>query len=250
MAKTMSELKVTHEPSVDDVSASSTATDHPRTIRSYVIRGGRLTTSQQNALEKFWPLYGISDVKAVFDPRLQFGRQAPLVLEIGFGMGDSLLTMARNNPDKDFIGIEVHKPGVGRLLHEIDALGLRNLRVYCHDAKEILQDCIADGALSCVQIFFPDPWHKKKHNKRRLVQEGFMQQIRPKLAIGGSVHMATDWEPYAVHMMEVMSALPEYRNAAGPGQYAGMTDRPLTKFEKRGQRLGHVVNDLVFLRER
>jgi len=246
----MSELKVTPAPSAADDEMSSSSVAHPRTIRSYVIRGGRLTTSQQNALEKFWPLYGIKDVAAPFDAQAHFGRQAPLVLEIGFGMGDSLLAMARSNPEKDFIGIEVHKPGVGRVLHEIDALGLRNLRVYCHDAKEILRDCIADGALSCVQIFFPDPWHKKKHNKRRLVQSEFMEQLRSKLAVGGNVHMATDWEPYAAHMMEVMSALPDYRNSAGPGQYAVATDRPLTKFEKRGQRLGHVVNDLVFIRER
>lgn len=246
----MTELKVTPEPSTLDEQSSSAPVVHQRTVRSYVIRGGRLTPSQQNALEKWWPVFGVSDVTAAFDAPSQFGRQAPLVLEIGFGMGDSLLAMARSNPEKDFIGIEVHKPGVGRLLHEIDALGLRNLRVYCHDAKEILRDCIADGTLSCVQIFFPDPWHKKKHNKRRLVQAEFMEQLRPKLAIGGSVHMATDWEPYAAHMMEVMSALPDYRNSAGAGQYAGVTDRPLTKFEKRGQRLGHVVNDLVFIRER
>jgi tRNA (guanine-N7-)-methyltransferase len=246
----MSELKATPEPSEPDQQSAGEAVAHLRTIRSYVIRGGRLTPSQQNALEKFWPLFGVSDVAAPFDATAHFGRQAPLVLEIGFGMGDSLLAMARNNPQKDFIGIEVHKPGVGRLLHEIDALGLHNLRVYCHDAKEILRDCIADEALSCVQIFFPDPWHKKKHNKRRLVQAEFMEQLRPKLAIGGGVHMATDWEPYAAHMMEVMSALPDYRNSAGVGQYAGATERPLTKFEKRGQRLGHVVNDLVFIRER
>jgi tRNA (guanine-N7-)-methyltransferase len=246
----MSELKVTPEPSATDEKASTAPVVHQRTVRSYVIRGGRLTPSQQNALENLWPVFGVSDVTAPFDAPSHFGREAPLVLEIGFGMGDSLLAMARNNPEKDFIGIEVHKPGVGRLLHEIDALGLRNLRVYCHDAKEILRDCIADGALSCVQIFFPDPWHKKKHNKRRLVQAEFMEQLRHKMAIGGLVHMATDWEPYAAHMMEVMSALPDYRNSAGEGQYAGATDRPLTKFEKRGQRLGHVVNDLVFIRER
>jgi tRNA (guanine-N7-)-methyltransferase len=246
----MSDLKVTPETSALDEQSSGEAVAHLRTIRSYVIRGGRLTPSQQNALEKFWPLFGVNDVAAPFDATARFGRQAPLVLEIGFGMGDSLLAMARNNPQKDFIGIEVHKPGVGRLLHEINALGLRNLRVYCHDAKEILRDCIADEALTCVQIFFPDPWHKKKHSKRRLVQAEFMEQLRPKLAIGGSVHMATDWEPYAAHMMAVMSALPDYRNSAGAGQYAGVTDRPLTKFEKRGQRLGHVVNDLVFIRER
>jgi tRNA (guanine-N7-)-methyltransferase len=246
----MSDIKTSLESvSVQDTGDTPTEL-HRRTVRSYVIRGGRLTTSQQQALETLWPVYGISDVKAPFEAQQHFGRKAPLVLEIGFGMGDSLLAMASTNPDKDFIGIEVHRPGVGRLLHEVQAQGLGNLRVYCHDATEILRDCIADGTLSCVQIFFPDPWHKKKHNKRRLVQTDFMELTRRKLSIGGKVHMATDWEPYAQQMMEVMSALPDYRNAAGTGQFSTATERPLTKFEKRGQRLGHVVNDLVFIRER
>lgn len=246
----MSDVTSHQEASAAQDTVDASAELHRRTVRSYVIRGGRLTSSQQQALETLWPVYGVSDVRAPFDAQQHFGRAAPLVLEIGFGMGDSLLEMARCNPDKDFIGIEVHRPGVGRLLHEIQAQGLGNLRVYCHDAKEILRDCIADGALSCVQIFFPDPWHKKKHNKRRLVQAEFMELIRRKLAIGGKVHMATDWEPYAQHMMEVMGALPDYRNAAGVSQFSTATERPLTKFEKRGQRLGHVVNDLVFVRER
>lgn len=222
--------------------------EHPRTIRSYVIRGGRLTNSQQHALDNYWPKYGIDDIKAPLDCATLFGRQAPVVMEIGFGMGDSLLAMARSNPDKNFIGVEVHKPGVGRLLHEIDALSLSNLRIYCHDAKEILEHCIADNALDTVQIFFPDPWHKKKHNKRRLVKSEFMQLVRQKLTIGGRVHMATDWVPYAEHMMEVMSTAPGYTNAAGAGQYSTDADRPLTKFEKRGQRLGHAVHDLMFIK--
>lgn len=219
-----------------------------RTIRSYVIRGGRLTASQQHALETLWPVYGLEPDKPL-NPTQVFGRQAPLVMEIGFGMGDSLLTMAKAHPETDFIGVEVHRPGVGRLLHEIEANQLRNLRLYCHDAKEVLRDCIADGSLSGIQIFFPDPWHKKKHHKRRLVQGGFVEEMRPKLAIGGRLHMATDWVPYAEHMMEVMNAATHYRNAAGPGQYSLDTGRPLTKFEKRGHRLGHAVHDLVFIRE-
>lgn len=222
--------------------------EHPRTIRSYVIRGGRLTNSQQHALDNYWPKYGIDDIKAPLDCTTLFGRQAPVVMEIGFGMGDSLLAMARSNPEKNFIGVEVHKPGVGRLLHEIDALALSNLRIYCHDAKEILEHCVADNTLDTVQIFFPDPWHKKKHNKRRLVQPEFMQLVRRKLGIGGRVHMATDWVPYAEHMMDVMSAAAGYANAAGAGQYSTDADRPLTKFEKRGQRLGHAVHDLIFIR--
>ncbi|MGJ8688617.1 MAG: tRNA (guanosine(46)-N7)-methyltransferase TrmB [Gammaproteobacteria bacterium] len=222
---------------------------HLRTIRSYVIRGGRLTPSQQNALEKLWPLYGLEVSAGSIDQEQIFGRKAPLVMEIGFGMGDSLLQMARANPEKDFIGIEVHKPGVGRLLHEIAENQISNLRIYCHDAKEVLRDCIDEQSLDCVQIFFPDPWHKKKHNKRRLVQLPFIQALRPKLKIGGTVHMATDWVPYAEHMMEVMGTAEHFHNTAGPDQYSIGTDRPLTKFEKRGQRLGHVVNDLVFARD-
>ena len=225
------------------------ASPHLRTIRSYVIRGGRLTPSQKNALEKFWPVYGLDISAGLIDPAQIFGREAPLVMEIGFGMGDSLLQMAQQNPHKDFIGIEVHKPGVGRLLHEIAEKGINNLRLYCHDAKEILRDCIADQSLDCVQIFFPDPWHKKKHNKRRLVQAPFVEALRAKLKLGGTIHMATDWVPYAEHMMEVMNTQTHFRNAAGPNNFSAATDRPLTKFEKRGQRLGHAVNDLVFIRE-
>lgn len=240
----MSEKKTTPEPSPDVGSA-----EHPRAIRSFVIRGGRLTSSQENALATQWPHFGLDAEAGVIDPAKIFGRLAPLVMEIGFGMGDSLLTMAGANPERDFIGVEVHKPGVGRLLHEIAEKQLGNLRIYRHDAKEILRDCIADDTLQCIQIFFPDPWHKKRHNKRRLVQSEFIEQLRPKLKIGGTVHMATDWEPYAEHMMEVMSAASGFRNAAGAGQYSLANERPLTKFEKRGQRLGHVVNDLIFVRE-
>lgn len=231
------------------MSDTNSTPEHLRTIRSYVIRGGRLTTSQQHALETLWPLYGLEHASGLLDQNSVFGRTAPLVMEIGFGMGDSLLTMAKDNPTLDFIGVEVHRPGVGRLLHEIESHQLKNLRVYCHDAKEILRDCIADGMLSGIQIFFPDPWHKKKHNKRRLIQGEFVEQLRPKIALGGRLHMATDWEPYAAHMMEVMSAARHFSNAAGDGHYSSNTERPLTKFEKRGQRLGHVVNDLVFIRE-
>jgi len=240
----MSEKEMTPEPSALEGTA-----EHPRTIRSYVIRGGRLTSSQENALATQWPHFGIEAESGVIDPSKEFGRLAPLVMEIGFGMGDSLLTMASTNPETDFIGVEVHKPGVGRLLHEIADKQLTNLRIYRHDAKEILRDCIQNDSLDCIQIFFPDPWHKKRHNKRRLVQSEFVEQLRPKLRIGGSLHMATDWEPYAEHMMEVMSAAPGFRNAAGPNQFASASERPLTKFEKRGQRLGHVVNDLIFIRE-
>ena len=225
------------------------APEFRRSIRSYVIRGGRLTTSQHNALETLWPVYGLRHADGMLNPEAVFHRKAPLIMEIGFGMGDSLLAMAMANPETDFLGVEVHRPGVGRLLHEIEVHQIKNLRVYCHDAKEILADCIANESLDGIQVFFPDPWHKKKHHKRRLIQPEFVEQLRPKLCIGGRLHMATDWEPYAAHMMDVMSTAVHFRNAAGAGQFSVGTDRPLTKFEKRGHRLGHVVNDLVFIRE-
>lgn len=223
--------------------------ENPRAIRSYVIRGGRLTAAQEYALEHYWPKYGIDDTKSLQDIDSLFDSNGPIVMEIGFGMGDSLLAMAKGNPDKNFIGVEVHRPGVGKLLHEIETNELSNLKIWCHDAKEILADCIADNALSAVQIFFPDPWHKKRHNKRRLVQLPFMELIRQKLKPSGYVHMATDWVPYAEHMMEVMSAAPGFENAAGDAQYSVNTERPITKFEKRGHRLGHEVHDIIFTKK-
>ena len=246
----MSSVNTTPDTSSEQAESVASESSQPqlRPVRSYVIRSGRLTPSQAHALHHFWRHYGLELDEGMLDPVKTFGREAPLVMEIGFGMGDSLLQMALANPDRDFIGVEVHRPGVGRLLHEIAAHDLSNLRVYCHDAKDILQHCIPDGTLDTLQIFFPDPWHKKRHNKRRLIQLEFMEQVRPKLKLGGRVHMATDWVPYAEHMMSVMSAAPGYRNAVEPGQYSPSGERPITKFEKRGERLGHVVNDLVFLR--
>ena len=239
----MSENKTTPAPADKDTA------EHPRTIRSFVIRGGRLTSSQENALATQWPHFGLDAEDGRVDPVKVFGRQAPLTMEIGFGMGDSLLTMASENPERDFIGVEVHKPGVGRLLHEIAEKVLHNLRIYRHDAKEILRDCIAADTLDCIQIFFPDPWHKKRHNKRRLVQSEFVEQLRPKLKIGGTLHMATDWVPYAEHMMEVMSESEGFANTQDNGAFSPRPDdRPITKFEKRGERLGHGVWDLLFHR--
>lgn len=223
-----------------------TGTEHHRPLRSFVIRAGRQTASQKEALEKYWSRYVIEDTSSLLNPEQLFGRKAPLVLEIGFGMGDSLAEMAAANPDKDYIGVEVHRPGVGKLLGHIERLGLSNLRIYCHDAVEILANCIADHSLTTVQIFFPDPWHKKKHNKRRLVQPAFIAHLTTKIVPGGTIHLATDWQHYAEHMMEVMSAADSLENIAGPGAYAEQTGRPETKFERRGQRLGHGVWDLVF----
>lgn len=229
-------------------SSSSPDGEHPkhRPIRSFVVRGGRLTPSQQQALDDWWPIYGIDDTQAPLDPLATFGRQAPLVLEIGFGMGDSLAEQATAQPQRDFIGIEVHPPGVGKLLREIHSRQLQNLRIYCHDATEILARCIADNSLDTIQIFFPDPWHKKRHHKRRLIQPGFVSALTQKLRSGGRLHLATDWENYAEHMMQVLSENPDLQNTAGKGGWAQNTGRPQTKFERRGLRLGHGVWDLVF----
>lgn len=220
-----------------------------RTIRSFVLRAGRMTPSQQRAYDEQWSHYGLElqDGMQAFDQLFQ--RKAPRVLEIGFGMGDSLVDMAQAAPELDFIGIEVHRPGVGRLLRLSAEKELGNIRVYCDDAVEVLKQSISDASLHRVQLFFPDPWHKKKHHKRRIVQPAFMELLRSKVEIGGFFHAATDWEPYAEHMMAVLSDAPGWENMAGPGGYSPKPDyRPNTKFEKRGERLGHGVWDLVFKR--
>ncbi len=220
---------------------------HLRSVRTFVIRAGRMTPAQEKALEEQWPQLGLQIEGGMLDFAGLFGREAPVVLEIGFGMGDSLLAMASAAPETNFIGIEVHRPGVGRLLNNVSKAGLSNVRVFQEDALEVLEHCIPDGSLDCLQLFFPDPWPKKKHHKRRMVQPAFAQQLRPKLKVGGCFHMATDWEPYAEHMMEVMSAAEGYRNRAGEGQYSPQPEaRPDTKFQRRGEKLGHGVWDLVF----
>ncbi|MCL6414162.1 tRNA (guanosine(46)-N7)-methyltransferase TrmB [Aestuariirhabdus sp. Z084] len=222
---------------------------YPRRIRSFVLRAGRMTTGQQKGWDEGLPRFGLTREQGVLDPQQVFGRDAPRVLEIGFGMGTSLLEMARKDPARDYIGIEVHRPGVGSLLNEVIKEGVSNLRVYCDDAVEVLKQSIPDASLARVQLFFPDPWHKKRHHKRRLVQPEFVQQIRQKLVPGGEFHMATDWENYAEQMLEVMEAAEGYRNSVGQRQYTPRPEyRPLTKFEKRGERLGHGVWDLVFER--
>jgi tRNA (guanine-N7-)-methyltransferase len=220
-----------------------------RQVRSFVVRAGRMTEGQERALKENWPLYGLELSDGPVDFKALFGDARPVVLEIGFGMGDSLIEMARRAPEKGFIGIEVHPPGVGRLLARAREEGLENIRVYCEDAIEVLARCIPDQSLECVQLFFPDPWPKKRHHKRRIVQPAFAQTIRQKLKPGGTFHMATDWENYAEHMMDVMSAAEGYRNAAGDGQYSPQPDfRPVTKFQRRGEKLGHGVWDLIFER--
>jgi len=218
-----------------------------RRIKSFVIRTGRMTDGQKRAYEINFNNWGLKRANGPVDFAEVFGRQAPTVLEIGFGMGDSLAEMATQAPELNFVGIEVHTPGVGRLLYLTEQAGLSNLRAYSDDAVEVLAHCIPDNSLSRVQVYFPDPWHKARHQKRRLIQPEFVQVLRSKLKIGGVLHLATDWENYAEHMMEVMSAAEGYHNNAGAEQYSPKPDyRPNTKFEKRGERLGHGVWDLLF----
>ncbi|WP_375057192.1 tRNA (guanosine(46)-N7)-methyltransferase TrmB [Zobellella sp. DQSA1] len=220
-----------------------------RKIRSFVRREGRLTKGQEKALAEQWPVMGIEYQARLLDLDASFGRSAPRVLEIGFGMGASLVEMAKAAPEQDFIGIEVHTPGVGACLMAAAEAGLGNLRVMCHDAVEVFEQMLPEQSLDRVQLFFPDPWHKKRHHKRRIVQPAFVEMVRSKLKIGGEFHMATDWENYAEHMLEVMKAAPGYANAAPTGDYMPRPDyRPLTKFEQRGHRLGHGVWDLIFSR--
>lgn len=220
-----------------------------RKVRSFVKREGRLTNGQAKALEQYWNVMGLSHSDGLIDPQALFNNTNPIVLEIGFGMGKSLVEMAKNAPELNFIGIEVHRPGVGACISLAQEECVSNLKVYEHDAIEVLADCIPDACLSKVQLFFPDPWHKKKHHKRRIVQPEFVETIRQKLNVNGVFHMATDWENYAECMLEDMSTAPGYNNLSETNDYVPRPDsRPLTKFENRGQRLGHGVWDIQFQR--
>ena len=218
-----------------------------RPIRSFVLRQGRQTEAQKRAFELHWPSYGLDYRGQPRDFDAVFGRQAARVVEIGFGNGEQLLYACEHEPARDFIGIEVHGPGVGRLLNAAAAAGLRNLRVYQHDAVEVLREEVAPGSLDEVRIYFPDPRHKKRHHKRRLLQPPFVDLLCRRLRPGGLLHLATDWQPYAGHMWDVLDAEPRLRNRAGPG---GAVPRPewrrQTHFEARGLKLGHGVWDLLY----
>jgi len=216
-----------------------------RRIRSFVTRAGRLSTAQERALNDFGPQYMVEYTKAPLDFEQVFGRKAPVVLEIGFGMGQTTAHIAKLMPEKDFIGVEVHTPGVGSLLKLCGEENIANLRVIQHDAVEVLRDMIPAQSLHGVHIYFPDPWHKARHNKRRLIQPAFVKTLCQHIAPGGYIHLATDWEDYAVQMLEVLSAEPALRNTAD-GYAPQPAYRPLTKFENRGLKLGHGVWDLVF----
>lgn len=222
---------------------------HSRSIRSFVVRGGRITDAQQRALEALWPRYGIDFAPRPLDLDAVFGRRAPRTLEIGFGNGENLLALAQKHPERDFLGIEVHRPGVGRLLLAAEKLGLTNLRASCHDAVEVLHQQVPPRSLDAVLVLFPDPWHKKRHHKRRLIQPEFANSIAACLKDNGVLHLATDWEPYAAHMLEVLNACARFANLSPNGAFVPRDDaRVHTRFEKRGQRLGHGVWDLAFTR--
>lgn len=215
-------------------------------IRSYVLRQGRLTTAQKRSLERLWPRYGVDFNERLLDLASLFGRTAAVTLEIGFGNGDALLQQAVSMPETDFLGVEVHRPGVGHLLRLAAEADVHNLRVINHDAVDVLHQQIPDDSLDCVQLFFPDPWHKKRHHKRRIVKPGFIELVCRKLEAGGLFHLATDWQDYAEHMLKLMEQAEGFSNTASSGHYARATNRPSTKFEQRGRRLGHEVWDLVF----
>lgn len=218
-----------------------------RKIRSYVLRTGRMTAGQRKSYQEEWPLHSIEYQPGFIDPEKIFGRRAPLVLEIGFGMGQSLAEMAKNEPEKDFIGVEVHRPGVGKLLQTVEQGQLKNVKVMEHDAVEVLTHMIADQSLDRVQIYFPDPWHKTKHHKRRLIQQSFIQLLGRKLKEGGCLHAATDWQNYAKHILAILSEAANFENEAIDQYYISRPEwRPLTKFERRGERLGHGVWDILF----
>ncbi|PJE38993.1 MAG: tRNA (guanosine(46)-N7)-methyltransferase TrmB [Pseudomonas sp.] len=237
----MTELQQQPEPAED--------TSKHRAIKSFVMRAGRMTEGQQRGLDQGWPKFGLQLEDGLRDFDQVFGRTASRTFEIGFGMGHSTLEMAAASPEQDFIGVEVHRPGVGALLNGLMTQNLSNMRVYSCDAMDVLRNCVADASLDRVLLFFPDPWHKAKHNKRRIVQPAFAELVRQKLKVGGVLHMATDWQPYAEYMLEVMNVAPGYQNQAEDGQYVPRpAERPTTKFERRGERLGHGVWDLKFQR--
>ena len=218
-----------------------------RGIRSFVLRAGRMGSGQQRALEALGPRFTMPYQPVAIDFATAFGRDAPTVLEIGFGMGDATARIAAARPDENFLGIEVHTPGVGALLQRIEEGGLTNLRLIQHDAVAVLREMVAPASLAGVHVYFPDPWHKKKHHKRRLIQAEFVALLASRLAPNGYLHCATDWAPYAQQMLQVLSAEATLANTA-PTYAARPVWRPLTKFESRGLKLGHGVWDLIFIR--
>ena len=219
-----------------------------RAIRSFVVRGGRLTVAQERARVELWPRYGV-EFSQHLDLGALFGRNAPRVLEIGFGNGDNLAVLAAAQPERDFIGVEVHPPGVGHLLLKAAQANLNNLRVVQHDAVEVLRESILPDSLDAILVLFPDPWHKKRHHKRRLVSRAFAELAASRLKPGGTLQLATDWTPYAEWMLDTLNATPGLRNCSPEGRYMPRNPtRITTRFERRGERLGHAVHDLCYER--
>ena len=224
-------------------------TDHPHSIRSFVIRAGRITPAQQRALDELWPRFGVAFAPGMLDAGRLFGRAAPLTIEIGFGNGDNLLDLAAAHPERDFLGIEVHRSGVGRVLLALTSRQLHNVRLICHDAVEDLGQQIPPGSVDEILILFPDPWPKKRHHKRRLIQAPFATLAASRLAPGGVLRLATDWQPYAQEMLETLATIPELVNLDSGGSFVPRpAERERTRFERRGERLGHEVWDLAFRR--
>ena len=218
-----------------------------RRIRSFVLREGRLTTGQEKALNELFPVWGIEFEDKVLDLKEVFGNDNPVTVEIGFGMGQSLAQMAKDDPNRNFLGIEVHTPGVGALLSLIKENNLTNIRIIRHDAVEILEKMLQNESIDRLQLFFPDPWHKARHHKRRIVNDEFIKLVITKLKIRGIIHMATDWEDYSEQMLQVLSNFKELKNLSKDGFLeVRPQERPLTKFEARGLRLGHVIRDIKF----
>ncbi|MGH8481370.1 MAG: tRNA (guanosine(46)-N7)-methyltransferase TrmB [Nevskiaceae bacterium] len=226
--------------------------EHRREIRSFVRREGRMTVAQKRALEELWPKFGVEPPRSRgHGPLLQelFGRRAPVVMEIGFGNGEHLLARAQAEPSVDFLGVEVHRPGAGRVMNQAQAAGLTNLRVACADAVEVLRDWLPERCLAELVVYFPDPWPKKRHHKRRLVQPAFAALAASRLVPGGLLKLATDWAEYAQHMRATLDAEPSLENLAGAAGFVPRpAERPLTRFEQRGMKLGHEVFDLVYRR--
>jgi tRNA (guanine-N7-)-methyltransferase len=220
-----------------------------RRIRSFVLRAGRTTPAQERALGELWPVYGIDSSEATLDLAAVFGRTAPCCLEIGFGAGEVIGSLAENNPHIDYLGIEVHRAGVGRLLLRAEQSKLKNLRVICNDAVDVLRGNIADQSFDEVLVFFPDPWHKKRHHKRRLIEPEFVSLVAAKMRVGGTLRLATDWQAYAEQMLAVCNANCALRSLSENLTYVARPEfRPATRFERRGERLGHGVWDLAYLR--
>ena len=239
---------------MDQDTLTETENKFRRKIKSYVLRAGRMTEGQNRGWQLGWRDFGLEISNMPLNLFHVFSNSAPVVVEIGFGMGQSFLTMANAEPNFNFVGIEVHKPGVGAVLNELvkaqnNGHTLDNVKIFCHDAVTVFQQQIPDASLDRVQIFFPDPWHKKRHHKRRLIQNSFISLLSPKVKKGGRIHMATDWQPYAKHMLAILSQAKEWRNTSENNTYVIKPDyRPETKFEKRGIKLGHGVWDLIFQR--